>query len=145
MPRSKESLKIDINEATNDGQRIITVAITAPVQEFVLPDLLAERKAITPLTESLKQSVKEVTESYLSGAEELIAGLAANRNGNHIGSKQEISGAKPASNGNSKGVKSGSNRNGNDNSKRESAADKLPVSSVIESPKLNQTSSVPAS
>ena len=102
MPRAKESLKIEVEQATADDVRTVTVTITAPAKDFLLPDLLSQRGAVRPFEAILKESVRGTTEAYLSNAEDLIAGIAA-------GQKQEQKGEPPAPkarlNGNEKGTK----------------------------------------
>ena len=139
MAKSKENLKIEISESTNDRQRVITVTLSAPVQDFLLPDLLAERKAIRPLAETLKHSIKQAMETYLGGAEELVAGLAAGRSGHSGESKPKESGPKQSRNGNDKSTKTvGSSVS----SKRDVMVEKSMESGIGETHKTDQTASV---
>lgn len=52
-----------------------SITLTAPSSDFLLTDLLKQRGVIEALDAELKQAVKGATESYLSAAESLIAGL----------------------------------------------------------------------
>jgi hypothetical protein len=81
MARSKESLKIDIDQSTSEETRTILVTITAPAEDFLLPDLLSQRGAVDPYDGTLKQAIREATEGYLGGADELIAGIATAKQG----------------------------------------------------------------
>lgn len=77
MPRAKDTLRVEINEATADETRTITITITTPAQDFLLADLLRQRGALGALDAPLKQTVKEAIQGYLERAEDLIAGVAA--------------------------------------------------------------------
>ena len=139
MAKSKENLKIEIGESTNDNQRVITVTLSAPVQDFLLPDLLAERKAIRPLAETLKHSIRQAMEAYLGGAEELVAGLAAGRIGHSGESKTKEAGPKQSRNGNDKPTKT---EGSSVSSKRDVTVEKSLDSSTGETHKTDQTASV---
>ena len=77
MPKAKDSFRIDVTETTNAETRVITMTISAPVQEFMLADLLRKRGVLSNLDASLKQAVREAMQKHLDGAEELIASLVA--------------------------------------------------------------------
>jgi hypothetical protein len=139
MPKPKESLRIEIIESTNENQRVITAVVTAPIQDFLLPDLLAERKAITPLDENLKLTIKTAVEAYLSGAENLVAGLAANRNRHGENGKPQASEPKQPHNSSSKTTKAVDADTG---VKREASVDKRTPGPVVESAKPNTDASV---
>ena len=139
MPKPKESLKIEITELINENQRVITATVTAQVQEFLLPDLLAERNAIVPLDESLKLSIKTAVETYLSGAEKLVAGLAANRNGHGENTKPRVSEPKQSQNGGGKTTKAVDTDAA---VKRDTSTDKRTAGPIVESAKPNTDASV---
>jgi hypothetical protein len=113
MAKAKENLKIEVHEVTAGEVRTITVIIEAPAKDFLLPDLLSQRGAVSPFEVTLKQAVREATERYLAGTEDLIAGLAASQ-------KSDAPASKPKLNGNGKGTKSAA-------SKREAAAAQKPA------------------
>lgn len=113
MAKAKENLKIEVHEATAGEVRTITVTIEALAKDFLLPDLLSQRGAVGPFEVTLKQAVREATERYLAGTEDLIAGLAASQ-------KSDAPASKPKLNGNGKGVKSTA-------SKREAATTQTPA------------------
>jgi hypothetical protein len=98
MAKAKENLKIEVTQSTADDLRIITVTIAGPDKEFLLPDLLSQRGAIQAYDETLRQAVREATEGYLRGAEELIAGIAAGQKE----PKAEVAAPKPKTNGHEK-------------------------------------------
>lgn len=88
MPRAKESLKIEVAQSTDADARTVTITLTAAAKDFMLPDLLSQRGVIEAFDLTLKRTVRETTERYLAGTEDLIAGLAADQ-------KQEQTGEEP--------------------------------------------------
>lgn len=81
MPRAKDNLKIEIDKSTTGDVRTVMVTITTKAADFLLPDLLSQRGAIEPYESALKRAVREATEGYLGGAEDLIAGMAGHQQG----------------------------------------------------------------
>lgn len=79
MARSKESLKIEVEQSTDADARTVIVTLTAPAKAFLLPDLLSDRGAIKPYEATLKEAVRTATEGYLAGTEDLIATLVADQ------------------------------------------------------------------
>ncbi len=77
MPRVKDGLRVEVNESTASELRTIVVTVTAPAQDFVLADLLRQRGAVGGVDAALKQAARDAVQSYLDGAEDLIAGVAA--------------------------------------------------------------------
>lgn len=76
MPRAKESLKISIEQSTDEDVRTVVVTLTAPARDFLLPDLLSDQGAIDPYEVALKEAVKAATESYLRMAQDAVAAIA---------------------------------------------------------------------
>jgi hypothetical protein len=89
MPRTKDTLKIDVEERTDGDTRLITVHIAAPAHDLLLAELLQKRGAIESLEASLKQTVRETVQRYIEGTEELIAGLAAVQRKSGNGAKHQ--------------------------------------------------------
>lgn len=81
MARAKDNLKIEVEQSTTDEVRTVMVTITGKAADFLLPDLLSQRGAIEPYEGALKRAVKEATEGYLGGAEDLIAGITEQKQG----------------------------------------------------------------
>jgi hypothetical protein len=71
---AKNNLQIEVNETTENDKRTITITITAPAEDFLLADLLAQRKAIPPCAATLKSAALEGVKSWLESAEQVIAG-----------------------------------------------------------------------
>jgi hypothetical protein len=76
---AKNNLQVDITEATENEVRTITITITGAAEEFLLADLLAQRKAICPSATVLKNAALEATKSYLESAEEVINGVKSDQ------------------------------------------------------------------
>ena len=72
MPRN--NLKVEVNEVKESGGRKIVITILAPEEDFLLGDLLAQRKAIPPCAGALKSAALEGAKSWLESAEQVIAG-----------------------------------------------------------------------
>jgi hypothetical protein len=88
MPKAKDLFRMEVTETTNADLRVITATISAPVQEFMLADLLRKRGVLSPPETALKQSLREAIQRHLDGAEALIASLVpgpAKTNGNGKG------------------------------------------------------------
>jgi len=71
---AKNNLQVEVNEATANDRRTITITITAPAEDFLLADLLAQRKAIPPCAAALKSAALEGAKSWLESAEQVVAG-----------------------------------------------------------------------
>lgn len=67
--------KVDITEVTSDGILTTTITVTGEEKEFLLANLLAQRKAIPPKATVLKNAVLEGIRGYLESAEEVISGV----------------------------------------------------------------------
>lgn len=80
MAKAKDNFRIEMTEMTNAETRVITVTISAPVQEFMLADLLRKRGVLSHPETHLRQAVREAMQRHLDGAEELIASLVAGHN-----------------------------------------------------------------
>lgn len=117
MPRTKETLRIEVDERTAGQVKTIAVTVTAPAQDFLFADMLKERGATTAVEVLLKQAVKEAVQTYLDGAEDLVAGIAGRRRqGNGNGTKTKglaaqeagANGAESAASGSVNGPEGGS-------------------------------------
>jgi hypothetical protein len=71
---AKNNLQAEVNEATANDRRTITITITGPAEDFLLADLLAQRKAIPSGAAALKSAALEGAKSWLESAEQVIAG-----------------------------------------------------------------------
>jgi hypothetical protein len=67
--------KVEVTEATTDGILTTTITVIGEEKEFLLANLLAQRKAITPKATVLKNAVAEAIRGYLESAEEVISGV----------------------------------------------------------------------
>jgi hypothetical protein len=76
MAGKSERVKVEIKESTAGEVRTFNITLTAPASDFLLSDLLRQRGVIDSLESELKQVIKTAAETYLSGAEILVAGLA---------------------------------------------------------------------
>jgi hypothetical protein len=56
------------------------IAITAPAEDFLLADLLAQRKAIPPCAAALKDAAVEGIKSWWDSAEQVVAGTRNEQN-----------------------------------------------------------------
>jgi len=72
MPRN--NLQVEVNEVKENGRRKIVITILAPEEDFLLGDLLAQRKAIPPCTAALKDAAVEGIKSWWGSAEQVVAG-----------------------------------------------------------------------
>jgi len=71
---AKNNLQVEVNEATANDKRTITITITGAAEDFLLADLLAQRKAIPSGVAALKSAALEGAKSWLESAEQVIAG-----------------------------------------------------------------------
>ena len=76
MPRAKESLKISVEQSTDDDIRTVVVKLAAPAKDFLLPDLLSDQGAIDSYEVALREAVKAATESYFRGSHDAVAAIA---------------------------------------------------------------------
>jgi hypothetical protein len=72
MPRN--NLQVEVNEVRENNRRKIVITILAPEEDFLLGDLLAQRKAIPPCAAALKDAAVEGIKSWLGSAEQVVAG-----------------------------------------------------------------------
>ena len=75
MVLKMERIKVEVTDSTEGETRTFKIVLRVPNSDFQLADLLHQRGVIAPLDGELKQAVKEATQSYLSGAEQLISTL----------------------------------------------------------------------
>jgi hypothetical protein len=78
MPRN--NLQVEVNEVTDKDKRKITITIIAPAEDFLLGDLLAQRKAISPCAAGLKDAAIGGIKSWLESAEQVVAGTRIEQN-----------------------------------------------------------------
>jgi hypothetical protein len=76
MRTKSDHLRVDIQEATDDGVRTFTIKLRAPLNNFELSDLLRQRNAIQPFNRHLKRTIKTATADYLRAADALVASLS---------------------------------------------------------------------
>jgi hypothetical protein len=72
MPRN--NLQVEVNEETVNNRRKIVITVMAPAEDFLLGDLLAQRKAISPCAVALKEGAVEGIKNWWESAEQVIAG-----------------------------------------------------------------------
>lgn len=72
MPRN--NLQVEVNEVTDKDKQKITITIMAPAEDFLLGDLLAQRKAIPPYAATLKEAAIEGIKGWWASAEQVVAG-----------------------------------------------------------------------
>lgn len=86
MARPKDrDPKITIEQSTEGEVRTVTVVVTAPAKEFLLPDLLSSQAAIDSYESMLTTAVKEATERYLQGAKAAVAAIVEQKQGQKPG------------------------------------------------------------
>ena len=78
MPRN--NLQVEVNEVKENGRRKIVITILAPEEDFLLGDLLAQRKAILPCAAALKDAAVEGIKSWWGSAEQMVAGTRNEQN-----------------------------------------------------------------
>jgi hypothetical protein len=78
MPRN--NLQVEVNEVKENGRRKIVITILAPEEDFLLGDLLAQRKAILPCAAALKDAAVEGIKSWWGSAEQVVAGTRNEQN-----------------------------------------------------------------
>ena len=71
---AKNNLQVEVNEATANETRTITITITGAAEDFLLADLLAQRKAIPAGAAALRNAVLEGAKNWLESAEQVVAG-----------------------------------------------------------------------
>jgi hypothetical protein len=91
MARAKESLKIDVEQSTEEAIRTVMVTLTAPAKDFLLPDLLSDQGAIDPYEVALREAVKGATEGYLQGAKDAVAAIAERKQGQQASAPAHVS------------------------------------------------------
>jgi hypothetical protein len=79
MPRN--NLKVEVNEVKEGGGRQIVITILAQEEDFLLGDLLAQRKAIPPCAAALKDAAVEGIKNWWGSAEQLVAGTRNEQKG----------------------------------------------------------------
>jgi len=72
MPRN--NLQVEVNEVKENGRRKIVITILAPEEEFILGELLAQRKKIPLCAAALKDAAIEGIKSWWKSAEQVVAG-----------------------------------------------------------------------
>lgn len=75
MPAKADRIKVEVTDSTNGETRTFNITMTAHTADFQLSDLLQQRGVLSALNGELKQAVRVATETYLLGAEALIATL----------------------------------------------------------------------
>ena|SRR5215831_16451421 len=84
MPRN--NLQVEVNEVKENGRRKIVITILAPEEEFILGELLAQRKKIPLCAAALKDAAIAGIKSWWESAEQVVAGA-----GNEQTSAEEMS------------------------------------------------------
>ena len=88
MPRN--NLQVEVIEEKENGKRKIEITILAPEEDFLLGDLLAQRKAIPPCAAALKDAAIAGIKSWWESAEQLVAGAGNEQTaGDDRGTKRE--------------------------------------------------------
>jgi len=72
MPRN--NLQVEVNEVKENGRRKIVITILAPEEEFILGELLAQRKKIPLCAAALKDAAIAGIKSWWESAEHVVAG-----------------------------------------------------------------------
>ena len=76
MPRKSDAYRVKIEaQSVQDATRIITLTIHAPDDEFTFVDLFAQRKAVPPLTDFVKDGLVrylETGETVLAAVETIV-------------------------------------------------------------------------
>ena len=85
MPRN--NLQVEVNEVTDKDKRKITITIIAPAEDFLLGDLLAQRRAIPSCAAALKDVAAEGIKSWWGSAEQVVAGT---RNEQSTGDDRQV-------------------------------------------------------
>jgi len=78
MPRN--NLQVEVSEVKENGRRKIVITILAPEEDFLLGDLLAQRKAILPCAAALKDAAVEGIKRWWGSAEQVVAGTRNEQN-----------------------------------------------------------------
>ncbi|HKZ00899.1 MAG TPA: hypothetical protein VJ180_01590 [Pyrinomonadaceae bacterium] len=78
--RSKfDQMKVEVKESIDGEVRTFIITLTGPAKEFLMADLLRQRKVIDPFNRQVKQTVRKAIERYLSTAETLVSTLSTKR------------------------------------------------------------------
>jgi len=72
MPRN--NLQVEVKEEKENNRRKIVITILAPEEDFLLGDLLAQRRAIPSCASALKDVAAEGIKSWWGSAEQVVAG-----------------------------------------------------------------------
>jgi hypothetical protein len=72
---ARKNFGVEIQEENAEGVRTITMTITATSDDFVLADLLAERKAISSCPSLLKTAALDAVKTYLGSVNAAISGM----------------------------------------------------------------------
>jgi hypothetical protein len=83
VPRN--NLQVEVIEEKENGKRKIEITILAPEEDFLLGDLLAQRKAIPPCAAALKDAAIGGIKSWLESAEQVVAGTRSEQNAGEDG------------------------------------------------------------
>jgi len=78
MPRN--NLQVEVNEETVNNRRKIVITIMAPAEDFLLADLLAQRKAIPSCAAALKEVATEGIKKWWESGEQVVAGTRNEQN-----------------------------------------------------------------
>ena len=78
MPRN--NLQVEVNEVKENGRRKIVITILAPEEDFLLGELLAQRKTIPPCAAALKDAAIAGIKSWWESAEQVVAGAGNEQN-----------------------------------------------------------------
>lgn len=95
MPRN--NLQVEVNEVRENNRRKIVITILAPEEDFLLGDLLAQRKAIPPCAAALKDAAVEGIKSWWGSAEQVVTGTRnEQKGGDDKATKRERKGKTPS-------------------------------------------------
>src|SRR5262245_24871571 len=72
MPRN--NLQVEVNEVKENGRRKIVITILAPEEEFILGELLAQRKKMPLCAAALKDAAIAGIKGWWESAEQVVAG-----------------------------------------------------------------------
>ncbi len=75
MAAKAERIKVEVSDSSEGQTRTFIITLTASNSDFELTDLLRQRGVISPVNSDLKHAVRLAIETYLLGAEALIATL----------------------------------------------------------------------
>jgi hypothetical protein len=106
MPRN--NLKVEVNEVKESGGRKIVITILAPEEDFLLGDLLAQRRAIPSCAAALKDVAAEGIKSWWGSAEQVVAGTRNEQNAGddrHVKRERKAKAPSPPDDGSPRRVK----------------------------------------